>query len=68
MFRRIGKLAIKLRFVALAGALAVVFAGLAYGSGAPDDLVSGGFDDKGSDSFEVQERGVGAGDSGGNRG
>ncbi|MCH8813837.1 MAG: MMPL family transporter [Chloroflexi bacterium] len=56
MFRRIGNLAIKLRFLALASAVVVVLAGLAYGSGAPDDLVSGGFDDPGSDSVEVQQR------------
>ena len=56
MFRRIGNLAIQLRFVALAAAGVVALAGLGYGSGAPDDLVSGGFDDPGSDSVEVQER------------
>src|SRR3989304_6705317 len=56
MFSYIGSLAIRLRFGVLAAALAVVVLGWAYGTGVTGDLVSGGFDVPGSDSFEVQNR------------
>jgi RND superfamily putative drug exporter len=57
MFSRIGSLAVRLRFVTLAAALAVAVLGVSYGSGVFDDLESGsGLEAAGSDSFEVQKR------------
>jgi len=55
MFAWWGRVVVKLRWLVLAGAAAVLALGIAWGGGVFGDLVSGGFDDPGSESSRADE-------------
>lgn len=55
MFAWWGRVVVKLRWLVLAGAAAVLALGIAWGAGVFGDLISGGFDDPGSESSRAHE-------------
>ena len=55
MFAWWGRAVVRLRWLVLAGAAAVLALGIAWGAGVFGDLISGGFDDPGSESSRAHE-------------